>query len=331
MRRVFALLLSVLMVMSLLVVAGAEGTDVTLSIEPRTVAQGATTVLFDIYLTPNGTKKIGAFQFSVSGEGCTITRVADINRTLKYSEDKGAFAYFGGDFTGNVYTFVAAGTVQKEYTDDQGHTYPAHIWNAAGKTKIVTLEATINPGASSCQLNVDVDKNSDKRFSVGYDDGTGKGVRPCYTVAVDSTPANLSGSGALPGDVTVIPQCDALKKSYTVNSQEVTVTYGTPCRVGYLEGGKYVAVTPTQSGASYVFTIPSDVHEVILVAKGDVNSDGKANGKDWNRLQKHLNETEPFEDAAVLFAADVNGDGKVNGKDWNRLQKHLNETEKFAW
>lgn len=201
MRKVFALLLSVLMVMSLLVVAGAEGTDVTLSIEPRTVAQGATEVLFDIYLDPNGTKEIGAFQFSVSGEGCTITDVTYRNNDLKYSADEGAFAYFGGGFTDNVYTFVAAGTVQKEYTDDQGKTYPAHIWNAAEKTLIVTLKATIDSGASSCQLKVDVDENSDKRFSVGYDDETGKGVQPYYTVAVDSNPANLSGSGALPGDV----------------------------------------------------------------------------------------------------------------------------------
>lgn len=199
MRRVFALLLSVLMVMSLLVVAGAEDKNVTLSIEPQEVAQGATEVLFDIYLNPNGTeKKIGAFQFSVSGEGCTITGPTYINSSLEYSEGEGAFAYFGGNLNGGVYTFVAAGTAKDQYTVD-GKTYPAHIWNAAEKTKIVTLKATIDSGASSCKLIVDME--SDKRFSVGYDDGTGKGVQPCYTVAVDSKAASLSGSGALLGDV----------------------------------------------------------------------------------------------------------------------------------
>ena len=200
MRKVFALLLSVVMVMSLLVVAGAEDTAVTLSIEPQGVEQGATEVLFDVYLNPNGTKEIGAFQFSVSGQGCTITDVTEINRSLEYSEGKGAFAYFGGNLNDGVYTFVAAGTAKEEYTDNEGKTYPAHIWNATEKTKIVTLKATIDSGASSCQLNVDVDLESDKRFSVGYDDGSGSGVQPYYEVAVDSQTVNLSG--ALLGDVT---------------------------------------------------------------------------------------------------------------------------------
>lgn len=201
MRKVFALLLSVVMVMSLLVVAGAQtDTDVTLLIEPKEVVQGATEVLFDVYLNPNGTKEIGAFQFSVSGQGCTITDVTEINRSLEYSEGKGAFAYFGGNLNDGVYTFVAAGTAKEEYTDNEGKTYPAHIWNATEKTKIVTLKATIDSGASSCQLNVDVDLESDKRFSVGYDDGSGSGVQPYYEVAVDSQTVNLSG--ALLGDVT---------------------------------------------------------------------------------------------------------------------------------
>ena len=36
-------------------------------------------------------------------------------------------------------------------------------------------------------------------FSVGYDDGSGSGVQPCYKVAVNSQAVNLSG--ALLGDV----------------------------------------------------------------------------------------------------------------------------------
>lgn len=197
MRRVFALLLSVLMVMSLLVVAGAEDKNVTLSIEPQEVAQGATEVLFDIYLNPNGTKEIGAFQFSVRGDGCTITGPTYINSSLEYSEGEGAFAYFGGNLNGGVYTFVAAGTAKDKYTVD-GTTYPAHIWNATEKTKIVTLKATIDSDANSCKLIVDT--KSDKRVSVGYDKN-GDGVQPYYEVTVDSKAASLSGSGALLGDV----------------------------------------------------------------------------------------------------------------------------------
>ena len=194
MRKVFALLLSVVMVMSLLVVAGAEDTAVTLSIEPQGVEQGATEVLFDVYLNPNGTKEIGAFQFSVSGRGCTITDsyvpgIDDNGNPLIFNEEtgEGSFAYFGGALNDGVYTFVAAGTAKTESG--------SHVWNAEKKTKIVTITAKIDSGVSSCQLNVDLE--SDKRFSVGYDNGSG--VQPCYEVAVDSRAVNLSG--ALLGDV----------------------------------------------------------------------------------------------------------------------------------
>ena len=195
MRKVFALLLSVVMVMSLLVVAGAEDTAVTLSIEPQGVEQGATEVLFDVYLNPNGTKEIGAFQFSVSGRGCTITDsyvpgIDDNGNPLIFNEEtgEGSFAYFGGALNDGVYTFVAAGTAKTESG--------SHVWNAEKKTKIVTITAKIDSGVSSCQLNVDLE--SDKRFSVGYDNGSG--VQPCYEVAVDSQAVHLSG-GVLWGDV----------------------------------------------------------------------------------------------------------------------------------
>lgn len=198
MRKVFALLLSVVMVMSLLVVAGAQtDTDVTLLIEPQPVAQGATVVLFDVYLVPNGTKEIGAFQFSVSGQGCTIigsqvTEKDAQEEPFIFNEEteKGSFAYFGGALNDGVYTFVAAGTAKTESG--------SHFWEATTKTKIVTLKATIDTGASECKLIVD--QESDKQFSVGYDDGSGSGVQPYYEVAVDSQTVNLSG--ALLGDVT---------------------------------------------------------------------------------------------------------------------------------
>ena len=167
MRKVLALILSVVMVMSLLVVAGAD-TAVTLSIEPQEVASGATEVLFDVYLDPNGTKEIGAFQFSVSGQGCTITDsyvtgIDDKGEPFVFNEEngEGSFAYFGGALTDGVYTFVAAGTA-KTGTGN-------HFWNATAKAKIVTLKATIESGASECKLIVD--QESDKRFSVGYDNG----------------------------------------------------------------------------------------------------------------------------------------------------------------
>ena len=82
-----------------------------------------------------------------------------------------------------------------------------------------------------------------------------------------------------------------------------------------------VIITVTKSNGKQD-TCKITVKKFILA---DINGDGKVNGKDWNRLYEHINETnllteEEFE------RADVNKDGKVNGKDWNRLYEHINET-----
>lgn len=57
---------------------------------------------------------------------------------------------------------------------------------------------------------------------------------------------------------------------------------------------------------------------------GDVNGDGKVNGKDWNMIYEYINETRELTNEE-FNRADVNNDGKVNGKDWNRLYEHITE------
>ena len=70
-------------------------------------------------------------------------------------------------------------------------------------------------------------------------------------------------------------------------------------------------------------TIPITINNKIE-KKGDINGDGKVNGKDWSRLYEHISETNELT-GEELKRADVNDDGKVNGKDWNRLYEHITE------
>lgn len=215
MRRVLSLLLTVAMMLSLVVVAGAaESGKVDLVIEPQSEMQDGY-VLFDIYLEPGaGVDKIGAFQFSVTGKNCTIADVAYIDKTLKYDSEKetGYFQRYGGtpiaSIRNNTYTFLAAGTSETphSYTDEAGNTIqmPKHIWDTnLVKTKIVTLKVQMNDGAANCSLTVDTTAGSSGRFTVGksvQDPTTGKySVQDAFTGVATSD--KYGADDVLLGDV----------------------------------------------------------------------------------------------------------------------------------
>lgn len=215
MRRVLSLLLTVAMMLSLVVVAGAaESGKVDLVIEPQSEMQDGY-VLFDIYLEPGaGVDKIGAFQFSVTGKNCTIADVAYIDKTLKYDSENGTsyFQRYGGtpitSIRNNTYTFLAAGTSEKahSYTDEAGNTIqmPKHIWDTnLVKTKIVTLKVQMNDGAANCSLTVDTTAGSSGRFTVGksvQDPTTGKySVQDAFTGVATSD--KYGADDVLLGDV----------------------------------------------------------------------------------------------------------------------------------
>lgn len=229
MRRVLSLLLTVAMMLSLVVVAGAaESGKVDLVIEPQSEMQDGY-VLFDIYLEPGaGVDKIGAFQFSVTGKNCTIADVAYIDKTLKYDSEKetGYFQRYGGtpiaSIRNNTYTFLAAGTSETphSYTDEAGNTIqmPKHIWDTnLVKTKIVTLKVQMNDGAANCSLTVDTTAGSSGRFTVGksvQDPTTGKySVQDAFTGVATSD--KYGADDVLLGDVNGDGEVDNIDAALT--------------------------------------------------------------------------------------------------------------------
>ena len=69
----------------------------------------------------------------------------------------------------------------------------------------------------------------------------------------------------------------------------------------------------------------SVVQDVTICLKGDVTGDGAVNIKDFQRLLRHVNKTNPLEGYA-LECGDVTGDGNCNIKDFQRLLRHVNKT-----
>ena len=62
-----------------------------------------------------------------------------------------------------------------------------------------------------------------------------------------------------------------------------------------------------------------------LCPYGDVTGDGNVNIKDYQRLLRHVNRTNPLTGYA-LECGDVTGDGNANIKDYQRLLRHVNKT-----
>lgn len=135
-------------------------------------------------------------------------------------------------------------------------------------------------------------------------------------------------------DVTVI----AIGKNenipaYTVDGHNVTVTYSLPCKVGYENAdGTYTAITATDNGdGSYDYVVPEDIDEVIVVVKGDANSDGVVTLADSTRTKAVVNKKTSFVSDYAEFAANVNTDNEVTLADSTRTKAVVNKKTSFTW
>lgn len=120
-----------------------------------------------------------------------------------------------------------------------------------------------------------------------------------------------------PIEISRLPAVEIVKPSEDIVTEvegtTVTVNYADTCRIGYLSGGKYIAVEarPNENGG-YDFEVLKEITEVILVVAGDISGDGIL---DYN--DKELYESVILSDGVGLspeqfFAADVNVDGEID-------------------
>jgi len=116
---------------------------------------------------------------------------------------------------------------------------------------------------------------------------------------------------------------------YKVDGNEVTVDHEIACKVGYLDGDKYVAVEATaNTDGSYGFEVPEGVTEVTVVVAGDATTgDGKVDSADATLLARSvLPSTHPAYlelTPEQFFALDINGDGKIDSADTTLLSRSI--------
>ena len=162
-----------------------------------------------------------------------------------------------------------------------------------------------------------------KATATGYQDFT-----TTVTVSGSSPSVTVTMTKKSSGNITVECVGDI---SYTVSGSVVKVTHDVACKVGYLSGSEYVAITPTKnSDGSYSFTAPAGVTNVLLVVKGDVNGDGKVTSSDYSRLNAVLLKKTTLT-AKASFAANCNTDTQVTSSDYSRLNAVLLKKTTMAW
>ncbi len=118
---------------------------------------------------------------------------------------------------------------------------------------------------------------------------------------------------------------------YTVSGNVVTVDHEVACKVGYLDGTAYKAITAVANGdGTYSFTAPAGVTEVLLVVKGDANGDGYITKADSTRIKAVFNNKTTLS-ATALFAANVNSDDAITKADSTRVKAVFNGKTSLDW
>ena len=144
----------------------------------------------------------------------------------------------------------------------------------------------------------------------------------------DNSGGTVTVEAATVTGVTVTAYPESLASSYSVNGQTVTVTYGKPCKVGYLgSDGKYVAISAVASGSSYAFTAPDGVTEVVLVIKGDVDKNDSVGSSDKSVLARSLlpSTHKFYKELGVVesFALDLDDNGVIGSSDKSLLARSM--------
>lgn len=287
------------MMLSLVVVAGAEQQTVTLK---TAKSVNGSKVTYTFTLDASKSDGVGALSFYVATTGLTFKEKVynnggtELDKVFKPStvgqvgqdgaygfyENMGRFYAYGGDYEANRLLTGSVVLVAVTYTIEDAANY--------------SLEVT--------------------EFKACY-----SGARAMTEDKYNCVIAPIGGGSTGDYDITPVGKGDNTP-AYEVEDTSLTVTYSMPCAVAYTtDGVTYTRIKATSgSDGSYVYDladIPADA-KISVVVKGDVNGDGKISAADVTRLNAiALGRIEPTGDRS--FASDVNEDGKISAADVTRL------------
>ena len=296
MRRVLSLLLTVAMMLSLVVVAGAEQQTVTLK---TAKSVNGSEVTYTFTLDATGPKGVGALSFDVKTTNLTFKANSDVyNEVLDTTFRPGVAGVQDGSYGFHTETnrFVAYG----------GDGAKDGTRLLKDSVQLVSLTYTIDD-AANYSLEVTEFKACYSGARAMTDDRYNCVIAP---IGGGSTGASYEITPVGKGDNT---------PAYEVEDTNLTVTYSLPCAVAYTtDGVKYTRIKATSgSDGSYVYNLadlPADA-KISVVVKGDVNGDGVVGVADKMLVARSLLLTSHPAYRALtgteVYAADLDGSGTV--------------------
>ena len=345
MRRVLSLLLTVAMMLSLVVVAGAADPVTTGQVTLKVELQGqlenqleATTLTYRVYLQPQGDAKIGAAQFELTSPDGTTFSDFDVNPALvytvkpdvKYGSDKGIFEL--DKLTTDPTTGSMGGTIKndgKTLSAILAGTDPskASRMMTSAQSGVYVYQITLNvPGG--VKKNVDYTLTVGANPAVGYDDNGTVSTKYRHTVTVVNPQVKYSTGASY--EITPVGKGDNTP-AYEVEDTNLTVTYSLPCAVAYTTDGvtyTRISATPASDG-SYVYdmsALPENA-QITVAVKGDLNGDGVVNSVDALLLSRSLipSTHAAYQELTAVagFVADVDGSSTINSVDAVFLSRSL--------
>ena len=169
----------------------------------------------------------------------------------------------------------------------------------------------IGEGTTQIDLNI---RGKTAKIMINVKDPT---IKHIENIKLDKEEIKLKKGESNILNVTINPE-------NTSDSKQIVWTSSNQDVASVDEDGK---VTTHKKGTTIITaeTINGKKATCVITVKnilGDINGDGKANIKDWNRMYEYISGLSKFNEEE-FEAGDINEDGKVNLKDWNRLYEHI--------
>ena len=251
-------------------------------------------------------------------------------------------AQMTGNQNGAVYKFPAATVPAKAVTTDPGQVtieleegYTGRPITTINVTSVGTTEITSITAEAEDSTLLQVNAYGMSINVLPADYGIAKGTYRTSVVIKDdggnvltTVPVTITVGEPAASNITVNCIGDI---DYTVSGNVVTVDHEAACKVGYLDGTAYTAITATANGdGTYSFVAPDGVTDVILGVKGDANGNGSLDAGDCTRAKAVMLGKTTLA-AEATFLADANGNGSLDAGDCTRAKAAMLGKTSIAW